>query len=505
MNTPTSMSRGPPRNPSVNKKTTVVSTTTSTNAVASTTSNATTPRTTNPASSYKGASNWVGAATANKSPIRLNHSLPSPSTSSSSSPSPPGGVKKGIPGCVGLANLGNSCYMNCIIQCLAHAEPLTNYILGNDQRTNTLKGQGSFAKDLNKTNPLGSGGKVAEAYASLLSKIWSGQHACIKPLHFKFTIATFANQFNNTHQHDAQELAAFLIDGVHEDLNRIHSQNRKDRVGVGDGNSTSNSINSIHAMDDKSLALKTWQQHLTRNDSIIVDHFQGMLQTTLTCPQCNKISKKFDIFSSLSLTLIGPTDGRPIPIESCLEHFTRQEQLDDHNAWHCTNCKQRVRAIKQVQLWSVPDILIIHLKRFTFQSLSRKGGICQMKIENEVDFPVDHLDLQSHIIGPTDPNAPPAYKLFGVVEHTGQTADSGHYKATVRNAKDHRFYKCNDSQIGGATDNFKGSEAYVLFYKRKKGLSRWAGLERIIQHGYHASNDQVDDDGFTMVVGKVKK
>jgi len=130
-----------------------------------------------------------------------------------------------------------------------------------------------------------------------------------------------------------------------------------------------------------------------------------------------------------------------------------------------------------------------------------------MKIENEVDFPVDHLDLQPHLLGPTDPNAPSAYNLFGVVEHTGQTADSGHYKATVRNAKDHRFYKCNDSQIGDATDNFKGSEAYLLFYKRKKGLSRWAGLERIIQHGYHgAPNEQVDDDGFTMVIsgGKIK-
>jgi ubiquitin carboxyl-terminal hydrolase 8 len=395
---------------------------------------------------------------------------------------------KGIPGSAGLVNIGNSCYMNCVIQCLVHAAPLTEYILQNSEQ---------FDKDINKSNPLGSGGRVAEAYACLLKAIWSGHHSCISPQQFKFTIASFAKQFNNTHQHDAQELAAFLLDGIHEDLNRVKlRQNPITKSEV---------TNEIHALDDTSLAIKTWKHHLLRNDSIIVDRFQGMHRTSLQCPYCDKQSTKFDIFSSLSLTLVGRTDSQPIELDSCLQYFSRKERLDDRNAWYCTNCKENVNATKSVQLWSTPDILILHLKRFTYQSSKRYGGVRKGKIEDVVNFPVEHLDLEPYIIGPVDPNAPPSYKLFGVVEHSGQTADSGHYTATVQNSKDGRFYKCNDSQIGDAAANFDGVEAYLLFYRRTKGAGKWGGMEVAMESGHKAPKAVTDEFGFTMVTSKKKK
>ena len=83
----------------------------------------------------------------------------------------------------------------------------------------------------------------------------------------------FAPQFDNARQHDAHELASFLIDGIHEDLNRIHlkaataTSNIVNVVGVGSSNS--GATNSTGAMDGKTLLLKIWQQHLIRNDSII--------------------------------------------------------------------------------------------------------------------------------------------------------------------------------------------------------------------------------------------
>eukprot|EP00557_Chaetoceros_sp_GSL56_P003453 CAMPEP_0176504690 /NCGR_PEP_ID=MMETSP0200_2-20121128/16076_1 /TAXON_ID=947934 /ORGANISM="Chaetoceros sp., Strain GSL56" /LENGTH=489 /DNA_ID=CAMNT_0017904155 /DNA_START=100 /DNA_END=1569 /DNA_ORIENTATION=+ len=474
-------------------------------------------------------------------------------------------TKRGIPGSVGLANLGNSCYMNCILQCLVHVEPLTNYILSSKKKEQKEEEEeeeeegepsslsSSFTKDINRTNPLGSGGKVAEAYASLIKAIWSGQHTFLSPQALKNTIATFAPQFQNTRQHDAQEFLSFLIDGLHEDLNRVSfSSSSSSSLSLSLSSSSSPTVTIIHDAksirgkggkdpnnggggDDTLLACKTWAHHLLRNDSIIVDHFQGMQRTSLTCPRCKNQSIKFDVYSSISLTLKGRTDGRPICLYSCLQNFTGEEQLDDCNAWYCSNCKVNVNAIKCVKLWTVPNILVLHLNRFTFRSSKRRGGgMLQSKIEDVVDFPVDHLNMEPFVHGPKATssnnddgsggslNAAPIYKLVGIVEHSGETADSGHYTATVRNSRDCRFYKCNDSQIGDATDNLKGSGVYLLFYKREnKGECKWGGMDRIMMLGggkkgtggsaasssssYQPSPSILDSEGFTMVVGKKKK
>ena len=90
--------------------------------------------------------------------------------------------------------------------------------------------------------------------------------------------------------------------------------------------------------------------------------------------------------------------------------------------------------------------------------------------------------------------------MFGVSEHTGSTANSGHYTATVRNSKDGNWYRYNDSHVGSTSgDAAVTGGAYLLFYQREKGSLRWAGMERHMQMGGR------DADGFTEVRGKKKK
>jgi len=91
-----------------------------------------------------------------------------------------------------------------------HIDPLTQYFRN-----------GLYHKDLNKKNPLGSGGRVALSYANLLSDIWGGDYTAIAPRAIKQTISQFAPQFANLLQHDSQEFCSFLMDGIHEDLNRV--------------------------------------------------------------------------------------------------------------------------------------------------------------------------------------------------------------------------------------------------------------------------------------------
>ncbi|KAG0273876.1 CSN-associated deubiquitinating enzyme Ubp12 [Linnemannia exigua] len=195
------------------------------------------------------------------------------------SPRSPASPGKPAEGLCGLSNLGNTCFMNSALQCLSNTPDLTRYFLA-----------GAWGDELNPDNPLGMGGEVARAYANVMDKIWNGTSKVFSPREFKQTIGRFAPSFTGYHQHDSQELLAFLLDGLHEDLNRIK---KKPYTEVPDSN----------GRPDDEVASDCWNIHKARNDSIIVDLFQGQYKSTLVCPECEKVSVTFDPFMYLSLPL----------------------------------------------------------------------------------------------------------------------------------------------------------------------------------------------------------
>ncbi|KAE8705771.1 Ubiquitin carboxyl-terminal hydrolase 8 [Hibiscus syriacus] len=185
-------------------------------------------------------------------------------------------------GLTGLQNLGNTCFMNSAIQCLAHTPKVVDYFLGD------------YTREINPDNPLGMNGEIASAFGDLLRKLWAPGAIPVPPRTFKSKLARFAPQFSGFNQHDSQELLAFLLDGLHEDLNRVKS---KPYVEVKDS----------EGRKDEEVADEYWQNHLARNDSIIVDVCQGQFKSTLICPECRKVSVTFDPFMYLSLPLPSTT------------------------------------------------------------------------------------------------------------------------------------------------------------------------------------------------------
>ncbi|XVE75847.1 hypothetical protein DITRI_Ditri12bG0124200 [Diplodiscus trichospermus] len=188
----------------------------------------------------------------------------------------------GLLGLKGLQNLGNTCFMNSAIQCLVHTPQLVDYFLGD------------YQKDINRENPLGMNGELALAFGELLRKLWAPGAMRVAPRMFKFKLAKFAPQFSGYNQHDSQELLAFLLDGLHEDLNRVKC---KPYIEVKDA----------EGCPDEEVADEYWQNHLARNDSIIVDVCQGQYRSTLVCPICMKVSVTFDPFMYLTLPLPSTT------------------------------------------------------------------------------------------------------------------------------------------------------------------------------------------------------
>ncbi|KAL7032777.1 hypothetical protein ACKWTF_007398 [Chironomus riparius] len=186
-------------------------------------------------------------------------------------------------GVCGLHNLGNTCFMNAALQVLFNTKPLTEYFKQN-----------LHLFELNIHNKMSTKGHLTMRYAELLKEILSAQTRSIAPIKFRFSVSKFAPQFTNGMQHDSQELLAWLLDTLHEDLNRV---TEKPYIEIKDSNGRS----------DQLVAKEAYDAFLKRNNSVIVDLFYGQMKSKVACLTCNTESVRFEPFSLLSL---------PLPLEN---------------------------------------------------------------------------------------------------------------------------------------------------------------------------------------------
>ena len=154
-----------------------------------------------------------------------------------------------------------------------------------------------YKAELNPNNPLSHNGNVAKAYASLLHELYSENAASsFAPRNLKNTIGRYGPSFSGYGQQDSQEFLLFLLDGLQEDLNRIH---KKPYIEKPD--STDQMVHDPIAL--REMADKCWEIYKARNDSVITDLFAGMYKSTVVCPVCDKVSIIFDPFNNLTLQL----------------------------------------------------------------------------------------------------------------------------------------------------------------------------------------------------------
>ncbi|KAB8079304.1 hypothetical protein BDV29DRAFT_164785 [Aspergillus leporis] len=152
---------------------------------------------------------------------------------------------------------------------------------------------------------------------------------------------------------------------------------------------------------------------------------------------------------------------RGVTLEECLDEFNKEEILSENDAWYCPRCKEHRRASKKFQLWRTPDILVMHLKRFSASRGFRD------KLDVLVDFPVEGLDMSGRVEAPEEGESL-IYDLFAVDNHYGGLG-GGHYTAYAKNFMSGQWNEYNDSSVSRPIDpqSVVTSAAYLLFYRRR--------------------------------------
>ncbi|KAJ3781622.1 ubiquitin carboxyl-terminal hydrolase 4 [Lentinula aff. detonsa] len=391
-------------------------------------------------------------------------------------------------GTSGLKNMGNTCYMNAPIQCLSATVPFSRFFTGEYPFFALLSDFRRWFYELNLTdcievdlktainymNKMNSQGQLTRAFSRLVHDIWHGDMPYITPNDFRRTLCSLNAQYIGTSQHDSQEFLSFLLDGIHEDTNRIMTRKPLTR--------TPQEEERLENLPQQIAGEYEWQVWRQSNDSIIVDFFQGMFRNQLRCMRCEKTSTTYNPFSILSLPV--PARTGKIPLQNCLKAFFNVEVMEGDDAWDCPRCKTKRRATKTLSLARLPPVLVIHLKRF------EANGRFSDKIDTFVDFPVKGLDLTelmppplpvgadqsllhggmvNGVLSRDDPRiqvGPYKYELYGVTNHYGNLS-SGHYTAFV--ASRGGWLYCDDSSVKTVdAKQVVNQKAYVLFYKRVK-------------------------------------
>ncbi|XP_055651091.1 ubiquitin carboxyl-terminal hydrolase 43 [Falco peregrinus] len=176
-------------------------------------------------------------------------------------------------------------------------------------------------------------------------------------------------------------------------------------------------------------------------------------------------------------------------LDECFQLYTKEEQLAPDDAWRCPHCKVPQQGTVKLSLWTLPDILIIHLKRF------RQVAEHRHKLTTLVRFPLRGLDMAPHVaqrgqasgqlLGRWAPWQPPLclppscprdylYDLYAVCNHHG-SMQGGHYTAYCCNALDGQWYSYDDSRVEGVQEaEVSTRSAYILFYQRRNAVPAWS-------------------------------
>ncbi|XP_068306335.1 ubiquitin carboxyl-terminal hydrolase 20-like [Pyrus communis] len=308
----------------------------------------------------------------------------------------------------GLANLGNTCFMNAILQCFTHTVPLLEGLRSSNHLMPCDRGSERFC--------------VLCALRDHIDLSIASSGKVVSPWKLVDNLNHISSYFQRYQQEDAHEFLQCFLDKL-------------ERSSMGSMKKDESS-----SVQDKNLVEKV---------------FGGRLVSKLRCCNCGHCSDTYEPLIDLSLE-IEEADTLPRALES----FTKIENINDSETkFTCEKCMEKVSVEKQLVVDQAPQVAAFHLKRF------KTDGSNVQKIEKHVEFPLE-LDLKPYT-GGSDIDVELKYELYAIVEHVGFSSTSGHYFCFIRSSPD-TWHRLDDSRVTRVREEFVLSqEAYILFYARK--------------------------------------
>lgn len=338
-------------------------------------------------------------------------------------------------GLTGLANLGNTCFINSCIQVLSHTNELNSFLDGDYKAKLSAYRDKKYLVD----------SRLVIEYDKLRRLMWS-QNCKISPVAFLRSIQQTARQkgkdiFTGYAQNDLPEFLLFIIDTFHNGLHREVEMNIKGSIK-----------NKQDEMATK--CLKMYMNMYGKEYSEILELFYAIHVSKIKKISSDEVlSVTPEPFFIMDIPL--PENKNELTLIECIDLYCNGEVLEGENGWYNEKTKEKEDVVKKISFWNLPKILVIDLKRFTFNGKKR---------QNPIDLELDNLDLSKYVDGYDKESY--VYELYGVCNHSGGTL-GGHYTSLVR-AKDRKWYLFNDTEVKEVGfDGKNNSSGYCLFYRKK--------------------------------------
>lgn len=393
-----------------------------------------------------------------------------------------------INGIYGLDNLGNTCYLNSIIQTLANINLFRNFLL--DQKfLDFILHKIDLIKDDNlKFKMITLDNYSIFQFYRIIKTIWTGSvdSETLKPITLIKKISMKNSMFKNNEQQDVQEAFTILVEMMHLEI-------------------AQNVITTEINMSDH--LQKACYNFWAKEYSPLYEIFHGMYLTSRTCSKCNYLAREFNpnlflsvdiptstkltfdktnfdpsiyidinckiptikINSSVKQNMCKNLDSQTLDLitdkhilisnysakynlEDCLEDFISDKNIDDSI---CPNCHNNCECSSKNELVIPPKVLCIHIKRF---------GNNLIKRTNHIIFPLD-LDIKN-LIKNNELNLKTKYNLKSVINHSGSNLNYGHYYTYAYSSIHEKWYNFNDDNVIEINESeICTQNAYLLFYE----------------------------------------